>query len=290
MHVSHLTTAQLILLAAGPGFLLSIVIERYLFRGVRKARYEARDTWANIAAGAGSQVLGAPWALAEVAALVALYDVAPVHLHRGWAAWVIAMIGVDIAYYWYHRLHHESRVLWAIHVAHHSSQRYNLSVALRQPWVVVSTLPFLAPLAVLGVSPSLILTSFAINLLYQFLIHTELIGRLWSPIEYLFNTPSHHRVHHGTNPQYLDRNYGGILIVWDRMFGSFEPEVAPVVYGLTKNINTHNPFRIETHEWVAIYRDVRRAGSVREVLGYVFKHPGWTPARVETASRVSVAA
>jgi sterol desaturase/sphingolipid hydroxylase (fatty acid hydroxylase superfamily) len=200
------------------------------------------------------------------------------------------MVGVDIAYYWYHRLHHESRFLWAIHVAHHSSQRYNLSVALRQPWVVVSTLPFLAPLAVLGISPELILTSFAINLLYQFLIHTELVGRMWAPIEFVFNTPSHHRVHHGSQQQYLDKNYGGILIVWDRMFGSFEPEVAPVIYGLTKNINTHNPFRIETHEWVAIYKDVRQAGSVRQAVGYVFRHPGWAPTVIEAAIPVPVAA
>ncbi|HET7529447.1 MAG TPA: sterol desaturase family protein [Mycobacteriales bacterium] len=285
-----MTTAQIILLAAGPGFLLSILAERYLLRGARRARYETRDTWANIAAGAGSQILGAPWALVEVAALVALYDVSPVHLDHGWAAWVIAMIGVDLAYYWYHRLHHESRFLWAIHVAHHSSRRYNLSVALRQPWVVVSTLPFLAPLAVLGVAPELILTSFAINLLYQFLIHTEAIHRMWAPIEFVFNTPSHHRVHHGSNQQYLDKNYGGILIVWDRLFRSFEPEVAPVVYGLTKNIETHNPFRIETHEWVAMYRDVRRAASLRHALGYVFRHPGWTPAVTEPRSAVAVAA
>jgi sterol desaturase/sphingolipid hydroxylase (fatty acid hydroxylase superfamily) len=285
-----MTTAQLILLAAGPLFLLSIVVERYLIRGARKARYEARDTWANIATGAGSQILGAPWALVEVAALVALHDVAPAHIDRGWVAWVVAMVGVDLAYYWYHRLHHESRVLWAIHVAHHSSQRYNLSVALRQPWVVVSTLPFLLPLALLGIAPQLILTSFAVNLLYQFLIHTELVGRMWAPIEFVFNTPSHHRVHHGSNQQYLDKNYAGILIIWDRMFGSFEPEVAPVIYGLTKNIATHNPFRIETHEWVAIYRDVRRADSVRHGLGYVFRHPGWTPATTSAGAPVPVAA
>jgi sterol desaturase/sphingolipid hydroxylase (fatty acid hydroxylase superfamily) len=285
------TTAQLILLAAGPGFLLSILVERFAIRGARKARYEPRDTWANIATGAGSQVLGAPWALVEVAALVALYGVAPWQLDDGWLAWVVAMVGVDVAYYWYHRLHHESRVLWAIHVAHHSSRRYNLSVALRQPWVVVSTLPFLAPLAVLGVAPELILTSFAINLLYQFLIHTEVIRRMWAPIEFVFNTPSHHRVHHGSNPQYLDKNYGGVLIIWDRIFGSFEPEVAPVTYGLTKNIATHNPFRIETHEWVAIYHDVRGAGSIRNALGYVFRHPGWAPTRSASAtSPVAVAA
>ncbi|HVS67961.1 MAG TPA: sterol desaturase family protein [Mycobacteriales bacterium] len=285
-----MTTAQIILLAAGPGFLLSILAERYLVRGARRARYATRDTWANIATGAGSQILGAPWALVEVAALTALYKVAPLHLDHGWVAWVAAMFGVDLAYYWYHRLHHESRIMWAIHVAHHSSQRYNLSVALRQPWVVVSTLPFLAPLAALGVAPALILTSFAMNLLYQFLIHTETVDRFWSPIEFVFNTPSHHRVHHGSNQQYLDKNYAGILIIWDRLFGSFEPEVAPVVYGLTKNIATHNPFRIETHEWVAMYRDVRHASSVRNALGYVFRHPGWVPATSESLAPVAVAA
>jgi sterol desaturase/sphingolipid hydroxylase (fatty acid hydroxylase superfamily) len=224
-------------------------------------------------------VLGAPWALVEVAGLVALHNIAPWHLH-GWGAWVVALVGVDVAYYWYHRAHHEMRVLWAIHVAHHSSQRYNLSVALRQPWVVVSTLPFLLPLALLGVSAQLVLTSFAINLLFQFFIHTEAIKTMWAPIEYVFNTPSHHRVHHGSNQQYLDKNYGGILIVWDRMFGSFAPEEAPVVYGLTKNISTYNPFRIETHEWVSLWRDVRSSSSALHALGYVARHPGWAPSKV----------
>jgi sterol desaturase/sphingolipid hydroxylase (fatty acid hydroxylase superfamily) len=197
-------------------------------------------------------------------------------------AWLVALLGVDLAYYWYHRSHHEVRLLWASHVVHHSSRRYNLAVALRQPWIVFTTLPFLAPLALLGVPHELIAASWAINLLYQFWIHTELIDRMPRWFEAVFNTPSHHRVHHGKNPQYLDRNYAGVLMVWDRWFGTFEPEVEPVVFGLTKDITTHNPFKIATHELAAIARDVRASRTWRDRAGRVFRGPGWQPAPVPT--------
>ena len=164
------------------------------------------------------------------------------------------------------------------------SRRYNLAVALRQPWIVFTTLPFLAPVALLGVDAELIALSWAINLLYQFWIHTELIDRMPRWFEATFNTPSHHRVHHGRNPEYLDTNYAGVLIVWDRLFGTFEPEVAPVVYGLTKDITTHNPFRIATHELVAITRDVRAATTWGERFGRAFRGPGWQPAPATTPS------
>ena len=123
----------------------------------------------------------------------------------------------------------------------------------------------------------MILTQQAISLIYQFWIHTERVKKLPAPIEYVFNTPSHHRVHHGANEVYLDRNYGGILIIWDRMFGTYEPEGERVRYGLTKNINTYNPVRVATHEFAAIWHDVRRASGWRERWGYVVNGPGWSP-------------
>jgi sterol desaturase/sphingolipid hydroxylase (fatty acid hydroxylase superfamily) len=263
---------------AAPLFLVAIVVEWRLSRRRRRAVYEGRDTAADLAMGMGNRILEVGWVIVELAVLAWLYHRSPFDLGNGVAAWVIALVGVDFAYYWYHREHHEVRLLWASHVVHHSSRRYNLAVALRQPWLVFTTLPFLAPVALLGVPPELIAASWAINLLYQFWIHTELIDRMPAWFELVFNTPSHHRVHHGNNARYLDRNYGGVLIVWDRWFGTFEPEVEPVVYGLTKDIETYNPWRIATHELVAIAHDVRAARDWRERLGRVFRGPGWQPA------------
>jgi sterol desaturase/sphingolipid hydroxylase (fatty acid hydroxylase superfamily) len=196
-------------------------------------------------------------------------------LGEGAIAWAAAIIGWDFIYYWNHRFMHESRFLWAVHVVHHSSERYNLSTALRQP-VADSLGPYLpyGALAFVGVRPRLIAQARAINLLYQYWIHTDTIRSLGSAEEVL-NTPSHHRVHHGSNQQYLDRNHGSILIVWDRLFGTFEPEREPVIYGLTKNIESFSPIRIATHEHRDILRDVYHSDNWRDRLSFVVRGPGW---------------
>jgi sterol desaturase/sphingolipid hydroxylase (fatty acid hydroxylase superfamily) len=182
----------------------------------------------------------------------------------------------DCAYYWFHRLHHEVRVLWAAHVNHHSSQHYNLSTALRQPLLTPFTGPwFWMPLPLIGFPPWMVLTAQAWSLLYQFWLHTEVIDRL-GPLEWVLNTPSHHRVHHGSNVRYLDKNHGGILIIWDRLFGTFAKETERVVYGLTTNIETYNPLRIGFHEIASISRDVAGAPTVKAKLGYLFAPPGWS--------------
>jgi sterol desaturase/sphingolipid hydroxylase (fatty acid hydroxylase superfamily) len=164
---------------------------------------------------------------------------------------------------------------------HHSSQFYNLSTALRQSWTPMTSLPFWLPLALLGFPPWMILLQQAISLIYQFFLHTERVDRLWRPIEWIFNTPSHHRVHHASDAGYLDRNYAGILIVWDRLFGSFAPEVDRPTYGLTKNITTYNPVRVAFGEYGALWRDVRAAASWRDRVGYLVRRPGWAPATVQ---------
>ncbi len=208
-----------------------------------------------------------------------------VTLPVAWWTFVLLFLAEDLCYYAFHRASHEIRFFWAAHVNHHSSQHYNLSTALRQSW----TTPFTGPwfwmiLPLLGFAPWMVLLQQAISLLYQYWIHTEAIGRLgW--LEYVFNTPSHHRVHHGANPQYLDRNHAGILIVWDRLFGTFEPERAPVRYGLTTNLTSHNPLHIAFHEWRAIGADLRRARSLREAFLYVFGPPGWSPDGSRQTSR-----
>jgi sterol desaturase/sphingolipid hydroxylase (fatty acid hydroxylase superfamily) len=196
-------------------------------------------------------------------------------LGKGPAALAAAILGWDFIYYWNHRFMHESRYMWAVHVVHHSSERYNLSTALRQP--VADALGTFVPyslLALVGVQPDLIAQARGINLLYQYWFHTDTIRRL-GPFEKVFNTPSHHRVHHGRNQQYIDRNHGSILIIWDRWFGTFEPEGEPVVYGLTKNLDTFNPARVAGHEHFEMLRDVARSETWRDRLSYVFRGPGW---------------
>jgi sterol desaturase/sphingolipid hydroxylase (fatty acid hydroxylase superfamily) len=211
-------------------------------------------------------------------------------LGSGWAATALAVLGWDAIYYWNHRLSHESRWLWAVHVVHHSSERYNLSTALRQPVAegVTLTVPY-GLLALLGVRPATIETARALNLIYQFWIHTEAVNRI-GRLERVLNTPSHHRVHHGSNRQYLDRNHGSILIVWDRLFGTFEEERERPVYGLTRNIDTFNPVRIATHEWRDIADDVANAEGWRERFGYLLRGPGWAYERRALRPRPSIVA
>jgi sterol desaturase/sphingolipid hydroxylase (fatty acid hydroxylase superfamily) len=264
-----------------PAFVLLVVVEALSYRFLPdddERGYELRDTVTSMSMGAGSQVVAVPWKAVTVLLYAALFTVAPWRLSpsSGWTG-VLLFFADDLAYYVFHRAHHRVRVLWASHVVHHSSVRFNLSTALRQSWTPMTTLPFWLPLALLGVPPWMILLEQAVSLVYQFLLHTERVDKLWRPVEWFFNTPSHHRVHHGSNNVYLDRNYGGILIVWDRLFGTFEPEGVRVVYGLTKNIDTYNPVRVAFHEFAAAWHDVRAARRWRDRAGYLFGPPGWAP-------------
>ncbi len=206
-----------------------------------------------------------------------------------------AIIGWDFLYYWNHRFMHTSRYMWAVHEVHHSSERYNLSTALRQPVAdaLGTSIPY-GLLCLFGIPPDAVATARGVNLIYQFWVHTEAVDRI-GRAESTFNSPSHHRVHHGSNRQYLDRNHGGILIIWDRMFGTFEPEDEPVVYGLTKNIHTFHPARIVGHEYVDMARDLASSTGWVERLSYVFRGPGWAmrhrpPAAIGTADVVGAAA
>lgn len=260
-----------------PAFFVLMAVEWAMLAGTTHVGYERRDTIASLAMGTVNVVISAFTKVAHflLLALVgrwALFDIEP-----SWSSWLVLLVLGDLCYYWFHRLSHDVRFLWAAHVNHHSSERYNLSTALRQSWTTPFTLMlFYWPLALLGFPPGMIIAGIAINTLYQFWIHTELIDRV-GRLETVLNTASHHRVHHGTNVQYLDRNHGGILIVWDKLFGTFTPEGEPVRYGLTRNIRTFNLVRIAFHEWEAMWRDVRRATTWRERLGYILAPPGWSP-------------
>jgi sterol desaturase/sphingolipid hydroxylase (fatty acid hydroxylase superfamily) len=191
------------------------------------------------------------------------------------------MVVADFIYYWTHRASHRIRLLWAYHSVHHSSKEYNLSTAVRLPWFgIIGDVMFYVPAVLLGFDPVLLAIGKAFVLLYQYWIHTESIGKLgW--FDRVLNSPSNHRVHHGSNPIYLDRNHAGVLMIWDRMFGTYQEELAaePVVYGLTKPLNSYNPLVINVHEPLALLRDVRRAGSFGNALKVLFKGPEWAPGK-----------
>jgi sterol desaturase/sphingolipid hydroxylase (fatty acid hydroxylase superfamily) len=270
-----------VLYYAIPFFVLLLVVEALTYRHLRSdglVGYELRDTRTSLAMGLGNVSVNVVWKLAVVALYAALYELTPLRLDPGdWWVWVVLFLADDLAYYWFHRVSHESRVFWASHVVHHSSQHYNLSTALRQTWVPMTYLPFWLPLPLLGFPPWTVLLAQSWSLIYQFGLHTERVGRLPRPLEAVLNTPSHHRVHHGANEQYLDRNYGGILVIWDRLFGTFEPEGERVRYGLTTNVDTFNPVKVAFHEYAALARDVRAARSWRARWGVMLRGPGYRP-------------
>lgn len=264
-----------------PFFLITLALEAgYLSKRARRKGllgYEGRDTRTSLLMGIGSLVTGLLIIIVDVPISLWAWNHKLFDLGDGWIAWIVALLAWDFAYYWYHRTGHRVRLLWANHVQHHSSEHYNLSTALRQPVTSFTEWLFFPTLALLGVPPWMIFASGGINLLYQYWIHTETITKLPAWFELFFNTPSHHRVHHGSNQEYLDKNYGGILIIWDRLFGTFEPERAPVVYGLTKNINTFNVWNVATHEYRALGRDAKNASGLKNKLGHILMPPGWTP-------------
>ncbi|QUR69743.1 C-5 sterol desaturase [Mycobacterium spongiae] len=248
--------------------------------------YLTRDSVASISMGLVSIATTAAWKALALLGYSAIYAyVAPWHLsaHR-WYTWIIAILGVDLTYYAYHRMAHRVRLIWATHQAHHSSVYFNFATALRQKWNNSGEILMWVPLPLLGLPPWMVFFSWSLNLIYQFWVHTERIDKLPRPIEFLFNTPSHHRVHHGMDQVYLDKNYGGILIIWDRLFGSFQPELFRPHYGLTKPVDTFNIWKLQTREYVAIARDWQAAQRLRDRLGYVFGPPGWEPRPAANAS------
>ncbi|HMT45227.1 MAG TPA: sterol desaturase family protein [Chakrabartia sp.] len=264
---------------AVPGFILLILLEMIWARRNAPDKYEPNDTLSSLLFGFGSTVAGALTAGLVLALFNGAYAHRVVTIPFIWWAWIACFVLDDLAYYWFHRAAHRIRWMWASHVNHHSSQHYNLSTALRQTWTgfIALSLIFRLPLMLIGFHPAMVLFVGGINLIYQFWIHTEVIGRFPRFIEAVMNTPSHHRVHHGVNPRYLDTNYAGVFIIWDRMFGTFTPELdeEPVRYGIVKQLGGFNLLWSVFHEWIGIAQDLWRApwGSK---LGYLFGPPGWT--------------
>ncbi|HZD94701.1 MAG TPA: sterol desaturase family protein [Candidatus Sulfotelmatobacter sp.] len=260
-----------------PAFIALLVLEAVLDAIMRRDLYELKDTAASLSMGLGNVLAGLLNKALVFAIFTGVYRFAIFNIGYQWWAWLVLFFADDFTYYWFHRVSHECRLFWASHVIHHSSQRYNLGTALRQTWTGgFMSFVFWLWLPLIGFPPVMVLTMQAVSLLYQFWIHTELVRNM-GPLELVLNTPSHHRVHHGSNERYLDRNHAGSLIIWDRIFGTFEPEDEKVVYGLTKNINSYNPFRIAFHEWIDIWKDLRHAANWKQRLFYIFGPPGKKP-------------
>ncbi|MCL2552830.1 MAG: sterol desaturase family protein, partial [Actinomycetia bacterium] len=270
-----------------PAFVLLTVVEMVSYRlhpDEDAAGYTGKDTATSLSMGFGSLFTDALWKIPVVAIYSALYALTPLRVPVHWWTILLMLLAQDFFYYWSHRGHHVIRVLWACHVVHHSSRNFNLSTALRQPWTSLTSWPFYLPLIALGVHPAALAFCSSVNLVYQFWIHTERVDKLSRPLEFVLNTPSHHRVHHASQGSYLDRNFGGILIVWDRLFGSFTAETERPVYGLTKNISTYNPIRVATHEYAAIAHDVAAADAWRDKMRHLLLGPGWRPETVAVAA------
>jgi sterol desaturase/sphingolipid hydroxylase (fatty acid hydroxylase superfamily) len=273
---------------AVPVFLLTMAIEWWISRRRGLDLYRAADTVSSLSLGVISQLVGA----FSKAANLGIYTL--VFTHLAWRplpmdalwVWLVALLAYDFCYYWLHRMGHEINILWAAHVVHHSSEEYNLSTALRQTgtgfllgWV------FYLPMAVMGVPPLVFAVVGLIDLLYQYWVHTRLVGKLgW--VDRVLVTPSNHRVHHGQNDYCLDRNYGGILILWDRLFGTFvdEHDDEPIVYGIRGQLGSWSPWRANVHVYAALWQDMRLTKRLGDKLRVLFKHPGWRPADAAAAA------
>jgi len=269
-----------IILFAIPFFILAMLVELFVTTKQHIKSYEIKDSFSSLAMGLGNVLLGFVSKALILLAFLYIYDhfrLATIPI--AWWSFILIFFADDVSYYWFHRVSHTCRLFWASHVVHHSSKHYNLSTALRQTWSgSFYSFVFWIWMPLLGFHPAMIMLQMSVSLLYQFWIHTETIDKMPKWFEAIMNTPSHHRVHHGSNPLYLDRNHAGILIIWDKLFGTFQPELKDekVVYGLVKNINTFNPVKIAFIEWFHLFKDVLSGKkSIKNRLLYFLKPPGW---------------
>ncbi|HTK27171.1 MAG TPA: sterol desaturase family protein [Pyrinomonadaceae bacterium] len=257
-----------------PLFALAIAFEAWYDDRQNADACEWWDSWTNILIGFVSVATAAIIGFFIGFIYDVAYDFAPFKFPAdAWWTWTALFLLDDFAYYWFHRVSHESRLFWNFHVVHHSSEQYNLSVAVRQSWFTgILHWIFYAPIMLLGFAPWMFLAMHGFNLIYQFWIHTKFVKNLgW--LEWILNTPSHHRVHHGVNEPYLDRNYAGVLIVWDRMFGSFVSETETPRYGIIKPIKSNNPLWINTHAWFEMFEAIKEKKTLIGKLRCVFASP-----------------
>lgn len=261
-----------------PVFIALILVEIGWSAWSGKKVYRFNDLVSNIGCGIGSQLVGAFTKTVIFAAYLWTYDHWRLFtIQNSVLTWIIAFLLVDMLYYWFHRLSHEVNFLWAAHIVHHQSEEYNLSVALRQSWWQgLFSWWFYLPMAILGIHPIVIVTVAAFNTLYQFWIHTKAISTL-GPLEWILNTPAHHRVHHGSDPKYVDRNHAGTLIIWDKLFGTFQPEEEEPIYGITEQLGTWDPVTANFHYWGDLGKLAGQCTNWVDGVRVFLKPPGWRP-------------
>lgn len=277
--------SEILALIVIPIYLLGIGVELLIQRlRTRQPLYRVNDTINSISTGVFQQLVGIFTKILVIGSYIWIVDNIAIQQLFGapaipntWLWYVIAFFVFDFLYYWFHRHSHGVNIIWASHVVHHSSEEYNLSTALRQGSLQgLFSWPYYLVMAFLGFSIEMFLVVSALDLLWQYFLHTRSVGKLGF-LEYFMNTPSHHRVHHGKNPQYIDRNHGGALIIWDKLFGTFEPEGEEVVYGITKPLNSWNPIWANLEAFADLAHDALHAKTLREKFLVWFKPPGWRP-------------
>jgi sterol desaturase/sphingolipid hydroxylase (fatty acid hydroxylase superfamily) len=267
-----------IMLFAIPVFFLLIGLELLMERLKKAQLYRFNDAVTNISCGVQQQVTGVLFKTILLAGYLWVYEHRVWTIPDKWWAFVLVFVGVDFCYYWFHRSTHEISFLWGTHIVHHQSEEYNLSVALRQSAIqAFFGNIFYLPLALIGFNPVTFLAMNIFQTLYQFWIHTKTIDKLHPAFEYVFNTPSHHRVHHGINPKYIDKNHGGTLIIFDRWFGTFQQEEETVVYGVTVPLNSWNPLWAQVDYYVWLGKQLWRAPSWQDRWKMLLRKPGWLP-------------
>lgn len=258
---------------AAPIMFSFVLIEFLIGRKKYKNLYSGKDFLASSAIGIGNLILNGFMKIGVFSVFLFFFNLAPFKIPHTWWSYVLCLVLLDFCRYWAHRLAHEQRFWWSTHVVHHSSEHYNLSVSFRLSWTQNLKIVFFLPVVLLGFHPLVFFIVHQIEVLYQFWIHTELIRKLPRPIEYIFTTPSHHRVHHSVNEKYIDKNYGSTFIIWDRMFGTFQEEEETPRYGITKPVNSFNPFYLVFHEWIEVGKDILRAKSLKEAWTILFGNP-----------------
>jgi sterol desaturase/sphingolipid hydroxylase (fatty acid hydroxylase superfamily) len=263
-----------IIIWAAPVMFAFVLIEYFISRAQHKPFYEKKETIGSIAVGVGNVIIGAAIKLIIFYLLIAVYNMIPWRMELNWWTFLPCYILFDLCSYWAHRVSHHQRFWWATHVAHHSGEYYNLTVSFRLSWVQYIKVIFFLPVSFIGFHPIIVFVTNQIAVLFQFWVHTEYIRKLHPAIEYIFATPSNHRVHHGSQEKYINKNYGATFIIWDRIFGTYQPEQEQAIYGITSNIaNKANPLHINFHEYADMIRDVKEAKGLKAKLFFIFGDP-----------------
>jgi sterol desaturase/sphingolipid hydroxylase (fatty acid hydroxylase superfamily) len=267
-------TAPDIIVYAAPFMFLFVLIEYFVSRYQSHDLYEKKETIGSILVGSGNVLIGLFIKTVLFYLFILAYNWIPWRMELAWWTVVPCYIVFDFCSYWAHRISHHVRFLWGTHVTHHSADHYNLTVSFRLSWIQYVKIVFFFPVALMGFHPIIIFVTNQVAILYQFWQHTEYIKKLHPIVEFIFATPSSHRVHHGSQEKYINKNFGATFAIWDRMFGTYQPEEEKVVYGLTHTLERkHDPIHINFHEYVDIFADVRRAKSFREAMFYIFGDP-----------------